>query len=206
MSEFASNSNKSKQNNEPQQKLTPVVSSKASVKKTGIIMKALGLILPEDTTEAKRNVIERNVKPTLKKLIIDSLATYLNTSTNSSIGTAIGTTILKSGSVTNYNAASSQTTIKHSPGVYRFDPVDVATVEDADNIVKAMKQRLAECNYISIAQMYDLSGLGEIIKITDNNYGWTNLDSLTYRSYIATGGEYRYLIVCPPAVALPKRV
>lgn len=204
MSEFASNSNKSKQNS-GENKIVPVVNTKASIKKTSVIGKIAQLILPEDIQLAKTRIREGVIAPSIQQMIIKSVETFFNSKTNSSIGTAISTTILKSGSVTNYNGVSSSASVKVSPGVYRFDPVVVTSMEDADALIRSMKDYISESGCCSVANMYDMANLGECIKSTDNYYGWTDLRELSCKTYIEDG-QYKYLISCPKASPLPKRV
>ena len=205
MDEFASNSNKSKQN-AGENKIMPVVNAKASIKKTSVMAKIAQLILPEDIQLAKTRIREGVIAPSIQQMIIKSVETFFNTKTNSSIGTAISTTILKSGNVTPYNSISSGSSqVKVSPGVYRFDPVVVTSMEDADILMRSMRDYIAESGCCSIANMYDMANLGDCIKSTDNYYGWTDLKEMSCKSYIEDG-QYKYLISCPKASPLPKRV
>ncbi len=205
MSEFASNSNKSKQNS-GENKIVPVINTKASIKKTSVIGKIAQLILPEDIDLAKTRIKDGVIAPTIRQMIVNSVATFFDSKTNSNIGTAIGTTILKSGSVTPYNSISSgNSQVKVSPGVYKFDPVVVTSMEDADALIRSMKDYISESGCCSVANMYDMANLGECIKSTDNYYGWTDLRELSCKTYIEDG-QYKYLISCPKASPLPKRV
>lgn len=185
-----------KTNIEEKKKLNKVISGTAKTKKRSKIAQ---FFQGEDMQRIKSYIATDIVVPLIKKGITDTLDIVLYGDTNRKKRSAAN--------VVSYNRYYDEPRVardrdrdrdryERRPATYNFDDVIFDSRPEADHVLSAMNDVIDTYKMVSVADMYELSGLAG--NWTDNNYGWFDLRSADIRR-TRDGG---YVLDLPKAVPL----
>lgn len=62
---------------------------------------------------------------------------------------------------------------------YSVMNVHYSSKEDAENVLRLMREVIDDSRAVSVANYLDFSGLSGMIRFTDSDWGWTNLNGVT---------------------------
>lgn len=191
-----------------EKKFTKVTSGKVNSKKKSELRKFADIFVPGDIQKVKHSIVYDMVIPILR----DSLVSIINNSVNMLFydGAQNGqprNTINSNVSWNNPNVARpwggsrywTSGGSQYQPS-YNAAPADYREVRfdsrrDADEVLNAMCEAIADYGKVTVADYYDLAGITS--EYTDNKYGWYDLRGVGIRA--VNGG---FIIVLPKAVAL----
>lgn len=157
-----------------EKKVSKVVKGNVKIKKKSEVRKFADIFLPEDVSNVKSFVVQDVLIPALKKVISDTVDTFL-------YGGRRG------------NSSSSASKVSYSSyyGGDRFDrrddrpPFDTGrrgfdlgdvildTRQEANDVLNRMDELIDSYRKVSVGDLYDL--LGKSCDYTANNYGWTSV-------------------------------
>lgn len=170
MEEYKPNSYKSKE----ERKVETVISGTAKTKKKNDIQKFANVFISEDISNVKSFIIMDVLVPAVKKIISDTVDTILYgeggrrdrkkypTSNVSYRGFYERENERKH----NYNSA-----VKNG---YDYDDVAFETRGDAESVLDAMNDIIAQYGVVSVGDLYDLSNVSTD-NYAANKYGWTDI-------------------------------
>ena len=178
---------------EEKKKLTKVVNGPVKIQKKSKIAE---FFQSEDMRRIKSYVATDIIVPLIKKGLTDTLDIVLYGETKGKKRSAAN--------VVSYNRYYDEPRVRdrdrdryeRRPATYNFSDVIFDSRIEADNVLSAMNDVIDTYKMVSVADMYELSGLTG--NWTDNNYGWFNLDSADIRR-TRDGG---YVLELPRAVPL----
>ena len=182
MSEYASNSFKSKEAAEEQvrEKRVEKVVSGAVKTRENKGRKLADIFISEDATNVKSYIFMDVLVPAIKKAISDIVTDGIDMILYGGNG---GRNKNKSSSKISYrsyyddNKRTERRREEGYVGRNRFDYDDIVydSRREAENVLKHMHEIIEDYKLVTVADMYDLSGI--TIPHTGYNYGWTNLRS-----------------------------
>lgn len=200
MSEYKSNSHRSKNENRDNKKVEKIVSGKARVKKKSGISKLKDNLISEDVDNVKSYAITDVLIPAAKKAISDIV-------TNGIDMILYGETRSKKGSnsityvsydrFSGRDSRSSRNSSTHRRAVsYTYDDIILDSRGEAEEVLRQMDAIIEEYDVASVADLYDLVGISR--KFTDQRYGWDNLSDARVER-LRDGG---YILRMPRAKAI----
>lgn len=179
MDEFKDKSNsfktraKKKSSEEPK-KVQKIVTGEVHTKKRSGVRKLADIFLPEDVNSIKNHVIYDVIIPAAKKIISDTVDTYLygenstNRKTNTSSKVSYENSYVSALQNKSYNKALP---LRKS---YLFDEISFVRRGDAEAVLVQMDELIDTYGFATVADLYDLSGIttGSYV---DNNWGWSDI-------------------------------
>lgn len=183
---------------EPQQE-KPIIKpvAQATIKKRSAASKVFDALIAEDLSTIKQHVVKDVIIPRIRQMatdIITSSANMLFGTKSTPTASTFGSTRISYTSGINYSGFSSTKPQVRSE-VPSFDEILLDTREDAEDVIRTMRDILDRYKTVSINVLYELVGLpGEA---SYENYGWNDL---RYADVIPYGGKY--LIRMPRPIVL----
>lgn len=167
-------------------KVESVVDKKAKIKSKQSVKRFL---LEQDLKDIKEGVVNDIIRPKVREMLYGFVENCINT-VESSIQMMIFGDVrrnpnAKPGDRVSYNQYSSarrisQTTTPSMNTAFNCDDLSYETKGDAEVVLESMIAHLAEYPFVTVAQLYEFSGLSSQ-NYTNNNYGWTDLDGVTVK-------------------------
>ena len=178
MENYTPNSHKYKEeqreSTEGKRKAEKIVSGKVTAKQKSGIIKFAELFVPEDVTNVRDYVLSDIVIPSAKKAISDIVDILLygepgrskKSSTNSRV--SYGRYYEKKDERTSYGSSRTK-------NGYDYDNIILDNRGEAQRVLEALDDIVAEYTVASVADLYDLVGIDG--NYMDNKYGWSDLHS-----------------------------
>lgn len=199
MVDYPSNSHKSREEaRESERRYDKIVSSPVKTRKRNEMRKFADIFVPDDVQSVKSYILTDVIVPLIKNAISQTVDTLLypdgsGRSKKSSMASKVSYRSYydRSGdSRRDYNSPRPRTT------GYDYEDVILPNRGEAEEVLMRLHEIVAEYKMVRVADFYDLVGVSG--SFTDNNYGWTNLDSAKVIPVRPEG----YLIKLPKAVPL----
>ena len=197
MDDYPSNSNRSKEAQtappispdipKVEQRLKPVVREKAQIREKSEFEKIIALFLPQDVTDWKLYLLAKVVVPAVKSFANDLIDNTKNAilwgnqgSPSNNIYSANNMNYWRGSNGYQSNAMQNS----YNGGFSYNDPyinqannreIVVRTYQDGMNVLNAASQIINSQGYVTVLQMFDLSGNGHLAHATDANYGWYDI-------------------------------
>lgn len=178
MEEYKSNSHRSKTEQQPtasDKKIQKVVSGPVRVKKKGEMQKFAGALFSDDFASAKSDILMDLIVPAVKDVIIESVKRIL-------WGEA-GYDRKRSApaSKVNYGAFSKEPVRRDVGGVrsgsgFDYDNIIFDNRGDAEAVLNAMDEMIANYEMVSIGDMYEFAEVSTTNYMV-HRYGWYNIQS-----------------------------
>lgn len=177
MSEYKSNSHKSKMAETKKEPVKKVVTGKVIAKNRSLGQKFSDTFLSEDISNVKSYAVNELIIPGLKNMFLDCMSMLLNGSTRRGSGS-------RTGSVFNYggyfnSSGSSKTTAAKTYSLkndgYNYKTIILENKGDAEYILDMLLEEIDRYHraYVSdLYQMVDITGT-----YIDTQYGWENLSA-----------------------------
>jgi hypothetical protein len=177
MEEFPSNSNKSKEIQQPEKHVEKVVSGTAKIRKRSGAQKLTDIFVPGDVENVKHYILTDVIVPAVKKAIVDVVSDGVNMLMYGESGSHKSNSVASKVSYRNFydqknNNRERYSSIQTRTG-YSYDNIVLESRGEAEDVLTRMDELLATYGMVSVADMYDLCGVTP--QYTDNNYGWTNI-------------------------------
>lgn len=176
MAEYKPNSHKSKE--QPEKKVDKPVVNGARIKKKSEIQKFADIFVSEDAKNVKSYILLDVLVPAIKKAISDivtngiDMLLYGETAKSKKNGTAS-----KISYRSYYEKADKDIRGTSRQRRADFSDIEVDTRGEAETILNAMDEIIANYGFVSVADMYDLADMEH--SFTDNKYGWTDIRNAT---------------------------
>lgn len=180
MEEYLSNSHKSKEGgkeNVPEKRVGKVISGTAKSKKKNEIQKFADVFISEDVDNVKSYILMDVLVPAIKKAISDIVTNGIDmilygeagrAKKNSSASKVSYQKYYDSGGMKrDYGSARSKTS-------YEYDELLFETRGDAESVLDAMNEIIAQYDVVSVADLYDLANISND-NYAANKYGWTDI-------------------------------
>lgn len=157
-----------------EKKVSKVVKGNVKIKKKSEARKFADIFLPEDVSNVKSFIVQDVLIPALKKVISDTVDTFLYG------GSRRGNSTSNAGKVSYssyYGGDRFSSRDDRPPFDTRkgFDLGDVIldTRQEANDVLNRMEELIDSYRKVSVGDLYDL--LGKSCDYTANNYGWTSV-------------------------------
>ena len=174
MTDYKSNSHKSKveSNDIPKKKVERV--AKGKTKKKSELRKFADVFIQEDIADVKHYILTDVIIPKVKQVIVDTVDTLLYGSAG---GSNTKSTPASKVSYRSYYERPKErySTTRSSGKRYHYDDVVIETRGEAEEVLSRMDDLIATYNVVAVADFYDLVGI--TCDYTDNYYGWTDIRS-----------------------------
>lgn len=183
MTEYASNSHKSKELQKeqvPEKKIEKVVSGNVKTKKKSEIRKFTDVFVSEDMDSVKSYIFMDVLVPAVKKAISDIVTNGIDMLLYGESGGRNNTKKNAASRVSYRSYYDSQNDRRERPATrtmagYEYDDIVLDNRGEAESVLDRMDEILATYGMVSVADFYDLMGITS--KYTDNKYGWTNISN-----------------------------
>ena len=202
MENYASNSNKSKEekNDIPEKKVEKIVSGKKA-KKTGM-QKFADQFIREDMPDIGTYLWEDIFKPTLKRLVVDTVESILYPGGERGRGRD-----RRPSDYVSYRRYSDRDRDRgrdnrpsdrrgNRSNGYSYDDVVLETRGDAEAVLSQLEDIIDIYEQASVGDLYDLVGITP--RHTDNKYGWEDISNAS----IIRDRDGMYVIRMPRAIPL----
>lgn len=183
---------------QPEKKLESVVKTPGTAKKKSALRK----ILADDLSNAKDKMIYDILIPTVKDGLSGVVHNFIDV-------LIYGDSRRSKQSYTSYSSLSKPTssnlTRPSTPKtaavaeIYDYNEIVYSTRYDAEKVLDSLCCALEKYPSVSVADLYDLSGITDT-DFTNNNWGWRVLDRSNTSIRVARGGGF--LLCLPQAEAL----
>lgn len=182
--DYKSNSNADREKAEQRKKVSPVVSSAASIKKDGMFVSFMKAFLPGDVTDIKTYLLADVLAPAVKKAISDLVTIGTDMLLFGESGKPKSNTSAASKiSYRNYYAGNTTSSDKSFGGAssavqsYSYDNIIFQSRGDAEAVLDQLIEIInGDYKAATVNDLYDLAGVTNN-NFAANNYGWTNLSS-----------------------------
>lgn len=182
MTEYASNSHKSKEQQEgqlPEKKIEKVVSGPVKTKKKSEIRKFTDVFVSEDMDSVKSYIFMDVIVPAVKKAISDVVTNGIDMLLYGETGGRNNTKKNSASRVSYRSYYDSQNDRRERPTTrmmgYEYDEIVLDNRGEAESVLDRMDEIVSTYGMVSVADFYDLIGVTS--KYTDNKYGWTNISN-----------------------------
>lgn len=171
MTEYPSNSNRSKEAQRPEKNIQPVVKGKvATKKKTGF--RWLASFFVEDDVDDVGSYIWTNViVPYIKKTVLDSIKAVFY---GSEAKSEKKETNAYRASYRSYYDSPKEDAPRPSSRSYSYNDIIISDRGEAELVLDRMREILQHYKIVSVADLCELCNVKA--EYTDQNYGWTSLD------------------------------
>lgn len=177
MEEYKSNSDKARKE-QSEKKVEAVITGTAKTRKKGEMQKFADVFIAEDANNVKSYILMEVIVPAVKKAISDIVTTGIDMILYGEAGRSKRSTANKV-SYRNYYDQSSERVRAGSGSPKRagidYDDIVFDTRGDAESVLDAMHDIIAQYGTVSVADLYDLARVPND-NFTMNRYGWTNLN------------------------------
>lgn len=177
MSEYKSNSHRSKNENRDNKKVEKVVSGKARVKKKSGISKLKDNLISEDVDSVKSYAITDVLIPAAKKAISDIITNGIDMILYGETRSKKGSNSISYVSYDRFSGRDSRSSRNSSSyrrsSYYTYDDIILDSRGEAEEVLRQMDAIIEEFDVASVADLYDLVGISR--NFTDQRYGWDNL-------------------------------
>lgn len=176
-----------------------VIQGKVKTKKNNV-RKWTDTFISEDVSNVKNYILMDVIVPSIKKATYDLVVGAIDMILYGGNGTGRRPTSDKVSYRTDYSDISRRgerryTESRNSSSTYNYDDIVLETRAEAETVLIRMDEIMAEYGTVRVADLYDL--VGATGNYTDNNYGWTDIQSARV-VHVPDG----YKIKMPRAVAL----
>lgn len=177
MSEYKSNSHRSKNENRDNKKVEKVVSGKARVKKKSGISKLKDNLISEDVDSVKSYAITDVLIPAAKKAISDIVTNGIDMILYGETRSKKDSNSISYVSYDRFSGRDSRSSRNSSSyrrsSYYTYDDIILDSRGEAEEVLRQMDAIIEEFDVASVADLYDLVGISR--NFTDQRYGWDNL-------------------------------
>lgn len=196
MEDYKSNSHKSREHNKnDSKKIQKVVSGEIKKRKKSEVRKFADIFLPEDVENVKNHVIYDVIIPSIKKVILDTVDTWLYGENGSSKKSSTSKFSYErcyddhSGTGNKLKSASPRTS-------YAYDEVVLNNRGDAEAVLDQLAEIIERYDFVTVADLNE--SLGITGRYTDNNWGWYSVANA--RVDRVRGGGYMLRLPKPVAI------
>lgn len=190
MSEYESNSYKSRQeNSEDKKDIRPVVKGKVTTKKEPLSRKFSDVFLSDTTENVKSYLVYDVIVPAVKDLIVDMISNGTNMLIFGSSNASRSRSRTGSYAPRNYATTYQRSTDRdhdrrydrpnYSKNRYGYHDIFFDNRTDAKEVMDSLLDICEHYKMVSVAEYYELSGAEELEVFTDRDYGWFDLASMT---------------------------
>ena len=158
MEEYKPNSHKSKEEQKdlvPEKRVEKVISGTVKPKKKSEMQKFADVFISEDVNNVKSYIVMDVLVPAIKKAISDIVTNGIDMILYGEAGKK------------DYTAPKSRTS-------YEYDELLFETRGDAESVLDAMNEIIAQYEVVSVADLYDLANVSND-NYAANKYGWTDI-------------------------------
>lgn len=172
---YAPNSNKSKDDVIQKKDIKPVVSTPVKPKKKSAFEKFAGNFISEDAPKVSDYIFKDILIPAGKKLVSDVVTNGIDMILYGSSGTRRPT----GAPATRYSYASYYDRNDRQPArisakpKYNYDEIVLQNRGEAEVVLNELNNVIKKYGQATVADLYDLVGMTG--NFTDNDYGWTDL-------------------------------
>ena len=157
-----------------EKKVSKVVKGNVKIKKKSEVRKFADIFLPEDISNVKSFIFQDVLIPALKKVISDTVDTFLYGGSRRSGNTSNAGKVSYS---SYYGGDRFDRRDDRPPFDTRrgFDLGDIVldTRQEANDVLNRMEELIDSYKQVTVGDLYDL--LGKSCDYTANNYGWTSV-------------------------------
>lgn len=200
MDEYKSNSDKARQEPQPEKKVEAVITGKAKTRKKGEMQKFADVFIAEDANNVKSYILMEVIIPAVKKAISDIVTTGIDMMLYGEAGRSRKNGPASKVSYRNYYERDNERTRAGSGASRRsgldYDNVIFDTRGDAEAVLDAMNDIISQYGTVSVSDFYDLARVPND-NFTMNKYGWTNIGGAT-----AVRIREGYVLKLPRAIPL----
>ena len=178
MEEYKPNSHKSKEEQKnlvPEKRVEKVISGTVKSKKKSEMQKFADVFISEDVNNVKSYIVMDVLVPAIKKAISDivtngiDMILYGETGKSKKNSTASKVSYQKC-----YDSGKKDYTAPKSRTSYEYDELLFETRGDAESVLDAMNEIIAQYEVVSVADLYDLANVSND-NYAANKYGWTDI-------------------------------
>lgn len=178
MEEYKSNSDKARKE-QSKKKIEAVITGAAKTRKKGEMQKFADVFIAEDANNVKSYILMEVIVPAVKKAISDIVTTGIDMILYGEAGRSKRKNGTQKVSYRNYYDQSADR-VRAGSGTTRrsgidYDDIVFDTRGDAESVLDAMHDIIAQYGTVSVADLYDLARVPND-NFTMNRYGWTNLN------------------------------
>lgn len=180
MTEYASNSHKSKEQNlsVPEKKVEKAISGTARTKKKSEVRKFTDVFISEDMNSVKTYIVMDVLVPAVKKAISDIVTNGIDMLLYGETGGRHEkkSTASKVSYRSYYESPKDRPrdrSMSRTRAGYDFDDVILDNRGEAESVLTRMDELIETYGLVSVADFYDLVGITG--NYTDNKYGWTDI-------------------------------
>lgn len=181
MDEYKPNSHKSKEEQKetgPERKVEKVVSGTVKPKKKGEMQKFADVFISEDVGNVKSYILLEVLVPAVKKAISDIVTNGIDMILYGETGrTRNKSTASKISYQKYYDRPDDRRRDYNAPAArtgFDYDDLIFPTRGDAEAVIDAMTEIIAQYQVVSIADLYDLANVS-LDNYAANKYGWTDI-------------------------------
>lgn len=183
MNDFPSNSHKSRTEQAAtpapaEKKVEKVISGKAKAKPKSEVRKLTDIFISEDAANVKNYIFMDVLVPAIKKAISDIVRDGIDMILYGEAGRKKSDS-RSNASYVSYSSSSRDRDRRdydnRTRTGYNYKDIYLDNRGEAEEVLDRMLEMLDEYKMVSVADLYDLVGISS--QYTDNNYGWTNLNS-----------------------------
>lgn len=173
MEEYKPNSHKSKEERKesiPKKHVEKVISGTVKSKKKSEMQKFADVFISEDVNNVKSYIVMDVLVPAIKKAISDIVTNGIDMILYGEAGKSkknVSYQKYYNGGKKDYATPKSQTS-------YEYDELLFETRGDAESVLDAMNEIIAQYGVVSVADLYDLANVFND-NYAANKYGWTDI-------------------------------
>ena len=183
MEDYKSNSDKIRQEQQSEKKVEAVITGAAKTRKKGKVQKFADVFIAEDTNNVKSYILTEVIVPAVKKAISDIVTTGIDMILYGETGRSKKNVTASKVSYRNYYDQSADRFVRASSAYNKrnapdYDDILFDTRGDAEAVLDAMGDIIAQYGTVSVADLYDLARVPND-NFTMNRYGWSNIGGAT---------------------------
>lgn len=198
--DYPQNSHRSKEEQpkpaEERKQVTKVVTGTVKTKKKNGFSKMIDLFITEDAPKIKEYAINDILRPGVEKFLIGAIRMIFKGDSAPDYDSGYSSTPR-----VRYSKCSEEPMRRSAPGTvpaknrFEYDDIEFPSRGSAERVLSSMQDIYAEFKSVTLAEMYELSGLEH--PYTYTRYGWSSLSGVD----IIRRGD-GYFIKLPPATLL----
>lgn len=178
MEEYKPNSNKSKDDPVSERKVEKVVSGTVVPKKKGDMQKMADVFISEDVNNVKSYILMEVLVPAIKKAVSDIVTNGIDMILYGEAGRTKNKNASSKVSYQRYYDRPDDRKRDYTPVSNRngfdYDELLFPTRGDAESVLDAMNDIIAQYGVVSIGDLYDLANVS-LDNYAANKYGWTDI-------------------------------
>lgn len=178
MDEYKPNSNKSKEELVSERKIKKVVSGTVVPKKKGDMQKMANVFISEDVNNVKSYILMDVLVPAVKKAVSDIVTNGIDMILYGEAGRTKNKNASSKVSYQRYYDRPDERKRDYTPTSNRngfdYDELLFPTRGDAESVLDAMNDIIAQYGVVSIGDLYDLANVS-LDNYAANKYGWTDI-------------------------------